>query len=656
MSFHGMEKIDGLRSQEQLALLNTIDRLRSQGLSNYVSLPQIIVCGDQSSGKSSVLEAISGVPFPVKSSLCTRFPTELVLRRAPQHSACVSIAPHESRPEGEIRALRGFKGELSEFSQLPEVTESAKQAMGVSMYGKAFSKDILRVEISGPDRPHLTMVDLPGLIHTETKHQSSDDVSLIQDVVQDYMRQPRCIILAVVSAKNDIANQIVLKLARLADPQGRRTLGVITKPDKLTPGSHSERDFLSLAKNQDVELRLGWHVLRNSDSDIESGTPEERDRTEAEFFRQSNWKSMPLSSVGIATLRDRLSNLLLAQIAAELPSVMDEIEEKFRHRQDMLETLGDPRAGLSEQRSYLFRLSQTFQQLIKSAVDGTYNHPFFVSAKSTTGRQQRIRAAIQNLNEQFAREISTKGMYRRIIEEQDDSDSDSDSLFSTVPKGADTVTRGAFLNQIESLMLDTRGRELPGTFNPMIVGDLFLEQSKPWEEIARKHVERVWNAALRFVNLIIDHIADDSTSKMLQQEIFEPKMKGMLDTLNEETSKLLGLLQHGHPITYNEDFSDALRKARFNRCSEEAYDIISDFFDIQSPGKSDRISGVYDLSRLVDAFAGAVVPYTMKSYAAKEALDCLDAYYEVSISFHLECGPSHACSRSPFKGRAKTVH
>lgn len=60
-----------LCTEEQLDLLNSIDTLRSQGISHYISLPQIIVCGDQSSGKSSVLEAISGVGFPVKSNLCT---------------------------------------------------------------------------------------------------------------------------------------------------------------------------------------------------------------------------------------------------------------------------------------------------------------------------------------------------------------------------------------------------------------------------------------------------------------------------------------------------------------------------------------------------------------------------------------------------------
>ncbi|KAJ6029761.1 uncharacterized protein N7446_010889 [Penicillium canescens] len=81
----------------------------------------------------------------------------------------------------------------------------------MSTHGKAFSNDLLRVKVSGPNRPHLTIVDLPGLIHSETRQQSAAD---------SYIRESRSVILAVVSAKNDFANQIVLRLARDADPSG----------------------------------------------------------------------------------------------------------------------------------------------------------------------------------------------------------------------------------------------------------------------------------------------------------------------------------------------------------------------------------------------------------------------------------------------------
>lgn len=340
--------LDGLCSKDQLDLLNSIDCLRSQGISHYVSLPQIIVCGDQSSGKSSVLEAISGVSFPIKSNLSTRFPTELVLRKTSHSSVNVSIVPHGSRSEAERHALSSFNESLEGFEGLPDLIENAKVAMGITTNGKAFSKDLLRVEISGPTRPHLTIVDLPGLIHSETKQQSASDVELVQDVVQSYMRESRSIILAVVSAKNDYANQVVLKLARAADKEGNRTLGVITKPDMLIPDSESEAMYVSLAKNQDVEFRHGWHVLRNLDSELGKWSLAERDSKETEFFNSGIWQSLSPTILGIDKLRTRLSTVLLGQIAMELPSLILEIEAKSDASQSKLDKLGEPRATLNE--------------------------------------------------------------------------------------------------------------------------------------------------------------------------------------------------------------------------------------------------------------------------------------------------------------------
>ena len=88
-----------LQSKDHGDLLNIIDDLRSQGISHYIDLPQVIVCGDQSSGKSSVLEAVSGIQFPQKENLCTRFATEVILRRGPEKNAKVSIVPGTDRTE-----------------------------------------------------------------------------------------------------------------------------------------------------------------------------------------------------------------------------------------------------------------------------------------------------------------------------------------------------------------------------------------------------------------------------------------------------------------------------------------------------------------------------------------------------------------------------
>ncbi|KAH7072271.1 P-loop containing nucleoside triphosphate hydrolase protein [Paraphoma chrysanthemicola] len=600
--------LNDLCSKEQLNLLDSVDRLRSQGIDHYVSLPQIIVCGDQSSGKSSVLEAISGVSFPVKSNLCTRFPTELVLRKTPHVGVSVSIVPDHSHNESERASLRNF-------------------SMAIGSFGRAFSKDLLRIEISGPDRPHLTIVDLPGLIHSETKQQSAADVELVQDVVKAYMDEPRSVILAVVSAKNDYANQIVLKLARAADRNGTRTLGVITKPDTLIPGSASEMMYVSLAQNLDVEFRLGWHVLRNMDSETGAWSLSKRDGEEKNFFATGIWSTLPGSILGIATLRERLSKLLLAQIAAELPSLIDEIEIKSTTCRTELQKLGLPRASIEEQRSYLLTLSQTFQSLTKAAVDGTYNNDFFGNAKTDTGYQKRIRAVVQNLNQAFANTMTREGHYYAIIEQCDED------LTETRSPKVKVLTRTKFLDRIETLMKRTRGCELPGTFNPLIISDLFLEQSGPWPTLASHHMEQVARAATRFLQQLVSHIADASTSGALFQTLVEPALESIIQEAKRKTTDLLRPHQQGHPITYNHYFTETVQQVKRDRNRAELTRIIQDVFKVTSldPFPSSPFQQMMiDYRPLLEALMEHNNP-DMNRYACSEALDCMQAYYKVAF-------------------------
>ncbi|KAF2728002.1 hypothetical protein EJ04DRAFT_593292 [Polyplosphaeria fusca] len=614
--------LNGLGSKDQLDLLDSIDRLRSQGIDHYVSLPQIVVCGDQSSGKSSVLEAISGVSFPVKGSLCTRFPTELILRKTPDVGVSVSIVPHQSHTESERASLRNFGETLDGFDKLPELIEKAKTAMAIGSFGQAFSRDLLRVEVSGPDRPHLTIVDLPGLIHSETKQQSSSDIKLVQDVVKSYMKEPRSIILAVVSAKNDYANQIVLKLARAVDTNGTRTLGVITKPDTLIPGSPSEAMYVSLAQNLDVEFRLGWHVLKNMDSETGSWSLSKRDEKEQKFFSEGIWAGLPESILGITLLRERLSTLLLAQIAAELPSLIDEIELKATDCRTQLDKLGNPRDTIKEQQLYLLSLSQTFQSITKAAVDGTYNDPFFGDANTDDGYQKRIRAVVQNLNQTFAETIARDGHCYSI--------EDSPSKPRSKSRGSDlkTVTRNTFLDRVEHLMKRTRGRELPGTFNPMIVSDLFFEQSQPWEHLTRSHVAKVTQAVKLFLEHITSHIADASTCASLLQKLVEPAADQIAKVLESKATALLAQHQRGHPITYNHYFTEIVQKVRKERNSAGFTRVIEEFFGIDSLQPAPQNHFVTGFRPLLDALMACNEP-EMNRYACSEALDCMLAYYKV---------------------------
>lgn len=172
-----------LQSQ-QSELLDKIDELRAIGVGGLVELPQIIVCGNQSSGKSSVLEAISRVRFPSKNNICTRFATEIVLRRNPSDRIKVYIEPGDSRKdEQEQQKLRAFTSEsFSSSGDLPTLIENAKECMGLSSTDPSstgFSDDVLKVEISGPDKPELTLVDLPGFYYSSSNEQNEQGMEIV---------------------------------------------------------------------------------------------------------------------------------------------------------------------------------------------------------------------------------------------------------------------------------------------------------------------------------------------------------------------------------------------------------------------------------------------------------------------------------------------
>ncbi|KAF7915838.1 uncharacterized protein EAE98_010918 [Botrytis deweyae] len=502
---------NGLRSlcsENQIKIMNTIDNLRSQGINHNISLPQIIVYGDQSSGKSSVLAAISGVPFPVKGNLCTRFPTELILQKTPEVSVRVNIVPYHSSRETERTSLSEFSQELDAFDGLAKLIEDARAAMGVYENGKAFSKN---------------------------KQKSASDIEAVQSIVHTYMKEPRNIILAVISAKNDYANQIVLKLARTADRGGSRTLGVITKPDTLVAGAEGENYYATLAKNQDIKFSLGWHVLKDLDFDVGTWSLSHRDSEEEEFFSKGIWKEVPATSLGIVNLRKRLSDVLLRQIIGEMPGLIREIQTEFENSMKRLEELGEPRSTLEQQRNYLLHTSLQFQKILRLAVDGTYNDPFFGDAKSEIGYQKRLRAVLQNLNLSFANTINQEG-HRYCITDHTPNKNEGDGFDYEIDTTI-SITKDQFIDKIEDLMKRTRGHELPGSFDSLIITDIFRLQSTPWEAITQKHVKEVLFNTRTFIKLLNSSIVDSSTSEALFSGILEPALDRLSRNLQSKVAE-----------------------------------------------------------------------------------------------------------------------
>lgn len=451
--------LGGLRSAKSTHRLNQIARVRAKGVGDHISLPQLVVCGDQSAGKSSVLEGITGIPFPRQDGVCTKFATEIILHHHEEtYKITATVIPHASRSKAQRERFQAYHRVLSDFSELPGVITEAGTLMqlrgsGVDD-GLSFGEDVLRIEVIGNTGLHLTVVDLPGLISVASEEQTEEDVGLIGRLVDTYLQSSRTIILAVVQANNDIANQGIIQRARKYDQAGQRTVGIITKPDLINKGT--EARIALLAKNQDTtKLKLGYFLLKNpSPAELEEGiTLRDRKRQELEFFSSPVWKEHRLNParLGVTSLREYLQDLLDGHIERELPKVRSEIKSLLANTEAQLATLGDERPSPAHMRMFLTRRSMEFHGLVQSALDGNYHErdaEFFRDNHTT-----RLRAEVHRLNGSFATEMRENGQKRKLSdltspEDRSDQESESDSetgpLLVTMQELTAWVKRVAF--------------------------------------------------------------------------------------------------------------------------------------------------------------------------------------------------------------------
>ena len=199
-----------------------IDNLRATGLDKYIELPQIAVMGDTSSGKSSVLSALSGITFPSSDQLTTRCPTQLSLSNAESFSGTVRLQRYGRTTDENM--------EVTRLESIDDATlailKLTQQLVGE---GQDISDDSIIIELCGPDFPNLTLTDLPGLVRAVGDREDKSMIKKIKNLIGRYLRQKRTIILAVVPANVDMHNTGILSAAQESDPEGERTIAIITK-------------------------------------------------------------------------------------------------------------------------------------------------------------------------------------------------------------------------------------------------------------------------------------------------------------------------------------------------------------------------------------------------------------------------------------------
>ncbi|KAK2758928.1 interferon-induced GTP-binding protein Mx1 [Colletotrichum kahawae] len=579
----------GLGNQATLA---KIDKLRELNVGAIIPLPQLVVVGDQSSGKSSVLESLTGFSFPRAAGLCTRYVTQITCRRGPEKGIIVSIIPRPDVDETLKAKLLQFKRHLSSIdgSDLDSVFEEANIAMGIRMGAEekdvgssAFSQDILKIEISGPDQQHLTVIDVPGIFRVSTPGLTTEsDIVLVENMVKSYMENPRTIILAVISCTVDIATQEILKLAEAADPEKVRTMGVLTKPDLVTETA-TRGAIIDLVLGRRSTLKLGYYMVKNRSADDNFSTLSERAAAEQAFFMAPAWS--PISDrCGTTALKLKVRELLMHISKQEFPHVKADIEQRLRQCRADLETMGPSRADSNSQRMYLGKLASRFLAITQAALNGYY------AGDSIFKRQPNLKliTKIMKLNEVFSNVFRKRGHKQHFGPTWDDEGesslgSDVDQLPFGIPLSeypeleaiirtddyrCPKPSKGPIMGHIEDVFQSSRGPEL-GTFSGTILATVFEEQSEKWEPLVLSHVSNTIALVHEYIfQLLAELCPEQQVRDNLWDALLLDKLIDTYQRAISHTHFLLGIERRGTPNTFNHYFNANLQKKRSERVSK----------------------------------------------------------------------------------------
>ncbi|CVK99370.1 related to interferon-regulated resistance GTP-binding protein [Fusarium mangiferae] len=560
---------------EQRSLLDLIDKLQFAQLDD-VKLPQIVVVGDQSAGKSSVLEALTGTPFPRDAGACTRFATEIRLRRAKETKLKVSIIPDKTRPYNDQARLLQWGGDVTGDTPFDAMMRDATELIAPkSIPGRFAARDILVVEKEGPDMPLLTLVDLPGLVRVANRDQSESDIQTIEALSDRYMKSSRTIILAVIGGNNDYVQAPILKKARYFDPKGSRTIGVLTKPD-MTERIGLEEKFIELVTNKDQEnnFKLGWYVLLNPGPGEQWQTPEDRANREAEFFSRGKWATLPPEMWGIGALRAKLSTQLQRHIGKHVKTLRRQIQQALEGCESQLKAMGVGKDTPEEMRFQMGELFTASNNLVTPAVNGNYKNPFgerfFARQSSPKGTpSQKLRARIRDESERFARRFRQHGRKVTFQKSQppatngvNGTNGAAEGNGLPTPGTAGDRSKKDFAEfEVEPLLRQIRGNELPLDSNPRAPYILFQDYSRNWPVLAQEYKDNVGVICNEFLADVIDHVWPMRMRDPLRMHFLELRMKDLVESADTELGRLTDDMEL-EIQPFDPEYEERLRKWR----------------------------------------------------------------------------------------------
>ena len=307
-------------------LMNLINQLGDYGVKEHIKPPKICVLGNQSSGKSSVLESIIGLDIlPRGDGVVTRRPLELHLCHI-----------NSGEPWAIFEERKNIK--FTDFTKVRETIEELTDEL-CKTNKNIIDKPII-LNIFSQTCPNLTLVDLPGVERAAVgyAHKNIEEISL--NIARRYVDDPLTIILCVIDANTDIATSDSLRLAKEIDTSGTRTIGVLTKLDIMDEGTFARKVLL----NEFIPLKLGYVGVKNRSKQdmINKLSIDEAIIKEKEFFKSHPaYNDLPPELLGTNALINKLNKLYFRMVRENCPLIVKAINDRIKVVEKELADLSD---------------------------------------------------------------------------------------------------------------------------------------------------------------------------------------------------------------------------------------------------------------------------------------------------------------------------
>jgi Dynamin family/Dynamin central region len=326
-------------------------------------------------GKSSLLSSIALVELPSSDKLTTRCPIMIRMSRNTTRSAAVSVN-WKDKPCGKSPVAIHFKPREVDESTWQDLTGHIADAQQhiIQITGKDVARDVVSIKVAGPQCEDLTLIDLPGIVRSTGKGESETLSQDVQSLIDDYLKNSRCVILAVHPVNVDFHNSQIMDEAKKVDPEAKRTLPVLTKPDIIDKGAEGGVKELLLGEKT-VGFERGFHMVKgrgqaalNRKDSIEKGLQDEE-----AFFRSTQpWRDVADKSLfGTQALRRKLGLLQMELVRATLPDIIKEIQSGRDEAAKKLQILGSAPSSMPERRLFFVELREAIVGEVRLLLSGS---------------------------------------------------------------------------------------------------------------------------------------------------------------------------------------------------------------------------------------------------------------------------------------------